>query len=91
MESRIRREVYVRFGGERTRNLLRKRRKARGRLSHYDAVEGVLTTVILLLAEHLPPTEKDLRGRRHIVSVFKLVRDLLSPSKTKGKTSSWIN
>lgn len=87
MESRIRREVYVRFGGELTRNLLRKRRKARGRLSHYDAAEGLLTAVILLLAEYLPPTDKDPREKRHIVSVFKLVQDLLAPSKTKGKTS----
>ena len=40
----------------------------------YDAAEGVLTAVILLLAEYLPPKEIDgaLRERRHIVSVFKL-------------------
>ena len=43
-----------------------------------------------LLAEYLPPTEKDPRERRHIVSVFKLVQDLLAPSKTKGKTSFHI-
>ena len=56
----------------------------------YDAAEGLLTAVILLLAEYLPPTEKDPRERRHIVSVFKLVQDLLAPSKTKGKTSFHI-
>ena len=56
----------------------------------YDAAEGLLTAVILLLAEYLPPTEKDPQERRHIVSVFKLVQDLLAPSKTKGKTSFHI-
>lgn len=56
----------------------------------YDAAEGLLTAVILLLAEYLPPTDKDLRERRHIVSVFKLVQDLLAPSKAKGKTSFHI-
>lgn len=54
----------------------------------YDAAEGLLTAVILLLAEYLPPTEID--GKvvdcRHIVSVFKLVQDLLAPSKVKGKS-----
>ncbi len=48
----------------------------------------MLTAVILLLAEYLPPTDSDLQERRHIVSVFKLVQDLLAPSKTaKGKNS----
>ena len=56
----------------------------------YDAAEGLLTAVILLLAEYLPPTEKAPQERRHIVSVFKLVQDLLAPSKTKGKTSFHI-
>ena len=53
----------------------------------YDAAEGVLTAVILLLAEYLPPREIDgvLRERRHIVSVFKLVQELLAPSRVKGK------
>lgn len=42
----------------------------------------MLTAVILLLAEYLPPREIDgvLRERRHIVSVFKLVQELLAPS-----------
>ena len=44
--------------------------------------------MILLLAEFLPPKEIDgqLQERRHIVSVFKLVQDLLEPSGTKGKS-----
>ncbi len=54
----------------------------------YDAAEGLLTSVILLIAEYLPPTEVD--GKkvdcRHIISVFKLVQDLLAPSKVKGKS-----
>ena len=48
----------------------------------YDAAEGLLTAVILLLAEYLPPTEEDPKERRHIVSVFKLVQDLLAPGKS---------
>ena len=39
----------------------------------YDAAEGLLTSVVLFLAEFLPPTEKELVDKRHIVSVFKLV------------------
>ncbi|WP_312699267.1 VirD4-like conjugal transfer protein, CD1115 family [Sedimentibacter sp.] len=54
----------------------------------YDAAEGLLSSVILLLAEYMPPTEVD--GKkvdcRHIISVFKLVQDLLAPSKIKGKS-----
>ena len=46
----------------------------------YDAAEGLLTSVVLLLAEFLPPTEADSVDKRHIVSVFKLVQDLLEPS-----------
>ena len=51
----------------------------------YDAAEGLLTSVILMLAEFLPPDEEHPQERRHIVSVFKLVQDLLEPSKLKGK------
>ena len=52
----------------------------------YDSAEGLLTAVVLLLAEYLPPTDEHPEERRHIVSVFKLVQDLLAPSKTtKGK------
>ena len=52
----------------------------------YDAAEGLLTSVILMLAEFLPPDEEHPQERRHIVSVFKLVQDLLEPSKVKGKS-----
>lgn len=52
----------------------------------YDAAEGLLTSVILMLAEFLPPTREHPEERRHIVSVFKLVQDLLEPSKVKGKS-----
>ena len=52
----------------------------------YDAAEGLLTSVILMLAEFLPPDEEHPQERRHIVSVFKLVQDLLEPSKAKGKS-----
>ena len=45
----------------------------------YQAAEGVLTATILLLAEHLPPTKEQPEERRHIVSVFKLVQELLAP------------
>ena len=51
----------------------------------YDAAEGLLTSVILMLAEFLPPKEGE-PEQRHIVSVFKLVQDLLEPSKVKGKS-----
>ena len=53
----------------------------------YDAAEGVLTAVVLLLSEYLPPREIDgaLRERRHIVSVFKLVQELLAPSPVPGR------
>ena len=54
----------------------------------YDAAEGLLTAVILLIAEYLPPTEED-GGKvdvRHIISVFKMVQDLMAPSKVKGKS-----
>lgn len=52
----------------------------------YDAAEGLLTSVILLLAEYLPPTEDDPRERRHIISVFKMVQELLEPSTVRGKS-----
>ena len=53
----------------------------------YDAAEGVLTAVTLLLEEYLPPREivGALRERRLIVSVFKLVQELLAPSILPGK------
>jgi len=52
----------------------------------YDAAEGLLCAVVLLLAEYLPPTPDDPQERRHIISVFKLVQDLLAPSTKRGKS-----
>lgn len=54
----------------------------------YDAAEGLLTSVILLIAEFLPPNIEDneLVDKRHIISVFKMVQDLMAPSKIKGKS-----
>ena len=46
----------------------------------YDSAEGLLTSVILLLAEYCAPE------KRHIVSVFKLIQDLLAPSPVKNKS-----
>ncbi|NCB43153.1 MAG: type IV secretory system conjugative DNA transfer family protein [Clostridia bacterium] len=51
----------------------------------YDAAEGVLTAVILLVAEYLQPEECDKSEKRHIVSVFKLVQELLAPSQIAGR------
>ncbi len=50
----------------------------------YDAAEGLLTSAILLTAEYLP--QRDGVEKRHIISVFKLVQDLMAPSGTKGKS-----
>lgn len=44
----------------------------------YDAAEGLLASVILLIAEFGEKNE------RHIVSVFKLIQDLLQPAEEKG-------
>lgn len=46
----------------------------------YDAAEGLLTSAILLVAEFCEPAE------RHIVSIFKIIQELLAPSGVKGKT-----
>ena len=46
----------------------------------YEAAEGIITAAILLISEFCPPE------KRHIISVFKLIQDLLAPSKVKGKT-----
>ena len=54
----------------------------------YDAAEGLLTSVVLLLAEFLPPEDGE-PDVRHIVSVFKLVQDLLAPSKTAKHKSQF--
>ena len=45
----------------------------------YDAAEGLLTSTILLVSELCEP------GKRHIVSIFKVIQELLAPSKVKGK------
>ena len=50
----------------------------------YDSAEGLLTSVILIISEFCEDKQ------RHIVSVFKLVQDLLKPSKVKGKTQFQI-
>lgn len=46
----------------------------------YDAAEGLLTSAILLVSEF------GAEGTRHIVSVFKIIQDLLALSKVKGQT-----
>lgn len=46
----------------------------------YDAAEGLLTSALLLVSEF------GAEGTRHIVSVFKIIQDLLAPSKVKGQT-----
>lgn len=46
----------------------------------YDAAEGLLTSAILLVSEF------GVEGTRHIVSVFKIIQDLLAPSEVKGQT-----
>lgn len=43
----------------------------------YESAESLLAAVILLLSEYLPPAEGE-PEMRHIVSVFKLVQDLLA-------------
>lgn len=45
----------------------------------YDAAEGLLTASILLVSEFCEPQE------RHIVSVFKIIQELLSPGKGRHK------
>ncbi len=45
----------------------------------YDAAEGLLTATILLVAEFCEPE------KRHIVSLFKIIQELLAPSQKKGK------
>lgn len=44
----------------------------------YESAEGLLTSVVLLIAEFCSPE------KRHIISVFKLIQDLLAPSEVKG-------
>ena len=49
----------------------------------YDAAEGLLTSVILLLAEYVPPDSAG-HDKRHIMSVFKLVKELMAPMGKKN-------
>ena len=46
----------------------------------YDAAEGILTATILLVAEFCEPQ------KRHIVSVFKIIQELLAPSEKRNKS-----
>lgn len=55
----------------------------------YDAAEGLMTAVVLLLAEYLPPSVTGGKEVRHIVSVFKLVQDLLAPSPDPQQKNSF--
>ena len=50
----------------------------------YDAAEGLLASVVLLLSEFLPPEETDGYETRHIASVFKLVQELLMQGRRGG-------
>ena len=45
----------------------------------YDAAEGLLTATFLLVSEFCESEE------RHIVSVFKIIQELLAPTNKKGK------
>lgn len=45
----------------------------------YDAAEGLLTATILLVAEFCEPQ------KRHIVSVFKIIQELLAPAQSSRK------
>lgn len=45
----------------------------------YESAEGLITSAILLISEYCEPS------KRHIVSVFKIIQDLLAPSPVKGK------
>jgi len=57
----------------------------------YDSAEGLITAVILVISEFCSPVleggslQKDTE-QRHIISVFKLIQDLLGPSQVKGKS-----
>lgn len=53
----------------------------------YDSAEGLLTSAILLLAEFGG------KGERHIVSVYKLIQELLEPSRSvkKNKFQTLVN
>ncbi len=46
----------------------------------YEAAEGLIASAILLIVEFCG------EQKRHIVSVFKIIQELLGPSKVKGKS-----
>ena len=46
----------------------------------YDAAEGLLASMILLIAAYCSKEE------RHIISVFKLIQDLMAPSPVKNRS-----
>jgi len=57
----------------------------------YDAAEGLLTAMFLVIAEYLPTEDEDGNPieQRHIVSVFKLVQELLAPTGSKKSKNSF--
>ena len=56
----------------------------RGQNSYfYDAAEGVLATVIMTLSEFIPPDSAG-HDKRHIMSVFKLMKELMAPMGKKN-------
>ncbi|MCJ7855397.1 type IV secretory system conjugative DNA transfer family protein [Lachnospiraceae bacterium NSJ-143] len=59
----------------------------------YDSAEGLITAVILVISEFCSPVLLEKTGdgnkqdnQRHIISVFKMIQDLLEPSSVKGKS-----
>ena len=58
----------------------------RGQNAYFsEAAEGLLAAVTILLAEFLPPDSRHPAERRHIVSVFLLIQQMLAPSGVRGK------
>ena len=56
----------------------------RGQNSYfYDSAEGVLATVIMTLSEFIPPDSAG-HDKRHIMSVFKLMKELMAPMGKKN-------
>ena len=56
----------------------------RGQNSYfYDAAEGVLATVIMTLSEFIPPDSAG-HDKQHIMSVFKLMKELMAPMGKKN-------
>ena len=50
----------------------------------YESAQGLLAAVIIIVAEFAKPEE------RHIISVFKMIQELMKPSTQKGKTQCQI-